>query len=90
LDKGRRAIESSEELPPLKRAGETAAFGLRMNAGWPFEEFQRATNFDLRDEWNSEMSQLTERGWAARDAEKFQLTHEGLRFADSAAELFLR
>jgi len=90
LEKGRRAIESSEELPPLKRAGETAAFGLRMNAGWPFEEFQRATNFDLRDEWNSEMSQLTERGWAARDAEKFQLTHEGLRFADSAAELFLR
>ena len=37
LEKGKRAIESSEELPPLKRAGETAAFGLRMNAGWPFE-----------------------------------------------------
>jgi len=30
LEKGQRAIESSEELPPLKRAGETAAFGLRM------------------------------------------------------------
>ena len=33
LEKGKRAIESREELPPLKRAGETAAFGLRMNAG---------------------------------------------------------
>jgi oxygen-independent coproporphyrinogen III oxidase len=90
LEKGKRAIESSEELPPLRRAGEIAAFGLRMNSGWPFEEFQRATNFDLRNEWAGEMNQLTERGWAARDSEKFQLTHQGLRFADSAAELFLR
>ncbi|MDR3456337.1 MAG: radical SAM family heme chaperone HemW [Verrucomicrobiae bacterium] len=90
LEKGKRAIESSEELPPLKRAGETAAFGLRMNAGWPFADFQRATNFDLRQEWNAEMNQLTERGWAARDAETFHLTHQGLRFADAAAEMFLR
>jgi oxygen-independent coproporphyrinogen III oxidase len=90
LEKGKRAIESSEELPPLKRAGETAAFGLRMNAGWPFEEFQRATNFDLRNEWDAEMNRLAERGWAARDANRFHLTQQGLRFADSAAELFLR
>ena len=90
LEKGKRAIESSEELPPLRRAGEIAAFGLRMNAGWPFEEFKRATDFDLRNEWDSEMNQLAERGWAARDPEKFHLTHQGLRFADSAAELFLR
>jgi oxygen-independent coproporphyrinogen III oxidase len=90
LEKGKRAIESSEELPPLRRAGEIAAFGLRMNAGWPFAEFKRTTDFDLRNEWDSEMNQLAERGWAARDAERFQLTHQGLRFADSAAELFLR
>jgi len=90
LEKGSRAIESSEELPPLRRAGELAAFGLRMNAGWPFEEFKQTTQFDLRNEWSGEMDQLTARGWAARDAEKFQLTHQGLRFADSAAELFLR
>jgi oxygen-independent coproporphyrinogen-3 oxidase len=90
LERGKRAIESSEELPPLKRAGETAAFGLRMNAGWPFEEFRRATNFDLRNEWNSEMNELIDRNWAARDENHFQLTPQGLRFADSAAELFLR
>ena len=90
LEKGRRAVESSEELSPLRRAGEIAAFGLRMNAGWPFTEFKRTTDFDLRNEWSSEMDQLAERGWAARDLEKFQLTHQGLRFADSAAELFLR
>jgi oxygen-independent coproporphyrinogen-3 oxidase len=90
LEKGKRAIESREELPPLKRAGETAAFGLRMNAGWPFTEFQRATDFDLRNEWAAEMNQLVERGWASRDAQQFRLTRQGLRFADSAAELFLR
>lgn len=90
LERGQRAIESQEELPPLKRAGETAAFGLRMNAGWPFEEFRRATNFDLRDEWNADMDELIGRDWAARDETRFQLTPQGLRFADSAAELFLR
>jgi oxygen-independent coproporphyrinogen-3 oxidase len=90
LEKGKRAIESSEELPPLRRAGEIAAFGLRMNAGWPFAEFKRTTDFDLRSEWKNEMDQLAGRGWASRDDEKFQLTHQGLRFADSAAEMFLR
>jgi len=90
LEKGKRAIESREELPPLKRAGETAAFGLRMNAGWPFAEFERATSFDLRNEWSAEMNQLAERGWAHRDDRQFRLTPQGLRFADAAAELFLR
>ncbi len=90
LEKGKRAIESSEELSPLRRAGETAAFGLRMNAGWPFADFERVTRHDLRREWSDEMNQMVERGWARRTAERFQLTHAGLRFADSAAELFLR
>lgn len=90
LDKGRRAIESSEELPPLRRAGETAAFGLRMNVGWPFEDFRRTTQFDLRREWNSEMQQLEERGWGRISSDRFQLTQQGLRFADAAAEMFLR
>ena len=90
LENGKRAVESREELPPLKRAGETAAFGLRMNGGWPFGEFQQVTGFDLRCEWNEDMEKLARRGWATRDANRFQLTPQGLRFADSAAELFLR
>jgi len=90
LEKGNRAVESTEALPPLKRAGETAAFGLRMNAGWPFDEFQRATSFDLRREWASDMDELARRGWAEILPDHFHLTHRGLRFADSAAELFLR
>jgi coproporphyrinogen III oxidase-like Fe-S oxidoreductase len=90
LEKGNRAIESREELPPLKRAGETAAFGLRMVAGWPFEEFQRTTNFDLRQEWSADMHQLAGRGWAEISPDRFHLTPQGLRFADAAAEMFLR
>ncbi|HEU6447717.1 MAG TPA: radical SAM family heme chaperone HemW [Verrucomicrobiae bacterium] len=90
LEKGKRAIESSEELSPLKRAGEIAAFGLRMVAGWPFEEFKRTTNFDLRDNWNSEMDELQNRNWGKISENRFQLTPQGLRFADAAAEMFLR
>jgi oxygen-independent coproporphyrinogen-3 oxidase len=90
LEKGKRAIESSEELPPLRRAGEIAAFGLRMNAGWPLADFKRATGFDLQNEWAREMEQLEERGWAKRQQDQFHLTHQGLRFADTAAEMFLR
>ncbi len=90
LENGKRAIESSEELSPLRRAGETAAFGLRMNAGWPFGEFQCVTGFDLRREWSGEMSQLAGRGWGEISSDNFRLTKTGLRFADSAAEMFLR
>jgi oxygen-independent coproporphyrinogen-3 oxidase len=90
LEKGRRAIESSEELTPLRRAGEIAAFGLRMNAGWPFDDFQRTTQFDLRREWGAEMQQLETKGWARTVNDRFHLTHQGLRFADAAAEMFLR
>ena len=90
LEKNKRAIESTEELSPLKRAGETAAFGLRMNAGWPFEEFQRVTNFDLRIEWSDEMNQLAEQGLGKIAPDRFRLTRRGLRFADTAAEMFLR
>jgi oxygen-independent coproporphyrinogen-3 oxidase len=90
LEKGRRAIESSEELSPLARAGETAAFGLRMVAGWPYDAFHRTTGHDLRNEWSQEMDQLVQKGWGRVQPDRFQLTSEGLRFADSAAEMFLR
>jgi len=90
IEKDQQAIESREELAPLARAGETAAFGLRMNAGWPFDQFQQTTGFDLRDEWATEMKQLTEQGWGTIEPDHFRLTREGLRFADAVAELFLR
>lgn len=90
LEGNARPVESSETLSPVARAGETAAFGLRMVEGWPYDEFQRVTGMDLRSGWCSEMLQLVERGWGAMTTKDFRLTTQGLRFADSAAELFLR
>jgi len=90
LELGKRAIESSEALPPLARAGETAAFGLRMVAGWSFEQFIEITGYDLRDEWAADLAQLVQQGWGRLAPGFFQLTSQGLRFADAAAQLFLR
>jgi oxygen-independent coproporphyrinogen-3 oxidase len=90
LEQGQRAVESREELPPLSRAGETAAFGLRMVAGWPFEDFRQVTDYDLWREWAGEMNQLVQQGWGRLLPDRFCLTAEGLRFADAAAQLFLR
>jgi oxygen-independent coproporphyrinogen-3 oxidase len=90
LEQGRRAIESREQLSTLSRAGETAAFGLRMVAGWPFEQFKQTTGLDLQGEWAPEIQQLTEHGWGRIESDRFRLTPQGLRFADAAAELFLR
>jgi oxygen-independent coproporphyrinogen-3 oxidase len=90
LEKGQRPIESKEELPPLSRAGETAAFGLRLIAGWPFETFQQVTGHDLRQNWDKEMRELSAQGWGTLRPDRFQLTPRGLRFADSAAQMFLR
>ncbi len=83
-------VDTREELPPLSRAGETAAFGLRMTAGWPFDEFQRVTGHDLRTEWNDTMNDWVGRNQAIRDTGSFRLNRQGLRFADAAASDFLR
>ena len=61
-----------------------------MNAGWAFDPFQQTTGYDLRLEWKTEMQQLVQQGRAHLDEQHFRLTPSGLRFADAAAEMFLR
>jgi len=90
LERGKRAVESREELPALARAGETAAFGLRMLTGWRFGEFHQITGHDLRHELASDMAHLAAQGWGRLTPDQFQLTFQGLRFADAAGQLFLR
>jgi oxygen-independent coproporphyrinogen-3 oxidase len=90
LEQGRRAIECSEELPPLARAGELAAFGLRMTAGWPLEQFRQRTGFDLPEEWREEIKRMVDLGYGELNAQDFHLTKQGLRFADWAGAEFLR
>lgn len=90
IERGTRAIESREALPPLARAGEIAAFGLRMNAGWPFQQFREVTGFDLREEWRTEMTGLADRGLGELTGDCFRLTARGLRLADGIGSEFLR
>lgn len=89
VERGEAPRDWEEELPPRARAGEVAAFGLRMNAGWPWDAFVSATSFDLRSEWGEEMKSLVQRGWGIRDSQGFRLTRDGLRFADAAGAEFL-
>jgi len=90
LEAGERPLGSHEALAPLARAGELAAFGLRVVAGWPFTEFGRVAGFGRRKEWAEDMRQLVQRGWGDLDTQGIRLTAQGLRFADAAAEMFLR
>ena len=90
VERGERPIESRDVLSSLARAGEVAAFGLRMNSGWDFEQFRDATGFDLEKGWRREIESLVQRGWGELGQSRFHLTPNGLRFADSAAEEFLR
>ncbi|MBN8246271.1 MAG: radical SAM family heme chaperone HemW [Verrucomicrobia bacterium] len=90
LERGRRAKEFAEALPPLARAGELAAFGLRMTAGWPYAEFRERTGFDLRETFAGDLAELARRGWGEDTGEAFRLTRHGLRFADAAGACLLR
>jgi oxygen-independent coproporphyrinogen-3 oxidase len=90
IEAGERAVDWEERLTPLARAGEIAAFGLRMQVGWPWAAFQQATGFDLRTEWQTDMRELVAKGWGSMDDAGFRLTAEGLRFADAAGSEFLR
>lgn len=90
LLKGHRAKEFAEALSPLAKAGELAAFGLRMNTGWNFDDFLKRSGFDLRTEWRDDMARLVERGWGIHSATGFRLSRTGHRFADAAGAEFLR
>lgn len=91
LEEGRRPLEFSETLPPLEKAGELAAFGLRMTSGWHLGEFQFLSGgYDLKVDWAGEVQRLVDLEYATLTPDRFALTQDGLRYADWAAELFLR
>ena len=89
VEQGKRPHESVEKLSAQKRAGEIAAFGLRMNAGWPFATFEERTGFELRRDWAGAIQTLVQHGWGVEEPDRFRLNEHGLRFADAAAQHFL-
>lgn len=90
VEQGQVPVVFQEQLSPFARAGEIAAFGLRVVSGWPYDTFLRRTGFDLRQAWAPELQELERRQWGVREANRFRLTPLGLRFADAAAEMMLR
>jgi oxygen-independent coproporphyrinogen III oxidase len=90
IEENQSPVDTSDTLPPLARAGEIAAFGLRMPTGWSFDEFEDVTGFDLLHHWRPDLEKLVARGWGHLDSAGFRLTASGLRFADAAAECLLR
>ncbi len=90
LERGEQSVEEVDALEPLARAGEIAAFGLRMTSGWPYELFQQVTGYDLRAEWGAELERIEKLGYGKREADRFRLTRAGLRMADWVAEQMLR
>jgi coproporphyrinogen III oxidase-like Fe-S oxidoreductase len=90
VEQGDSPVEWTETLPSLARAGEIAAFGLRMNRGWAFDEFRGVSGYDLFPEWESDIQELVARGWGEISGSEFHLSETGLRFADAAAAQFLR
>ncbi len=81
--------DPGERLSPPAKAGETAAFWLRMNRGIDLIRFRELTGYDFRTQWKQELTALVERGWGERRDRFFRLTPVGLRFADAAAAEFL-
>jgi len=90
LAEGVRPVAQSERLSPIASAGEIAAFGLRMNAGWPLDLFRKTTGFELSEEWHDEIGRTISYGWGQLRNNRFRLTQKGLRFADAVAEWFIR
>ncbi|MCF7668959.1 MAG: radical SAM family heme chaperone HemW [Verrucomicrobia bacterium] len=89
IETGRRAFEYEERLSPPARAGETAAFGLRMAAGWPLDEFRKKTGYGLLQTWPEEIRMLVSNGLGILESDRFRLTPRGLRTADWVATQFL-
>jgi len=90
IEQGQDAVENRESLPAKARAGEIAAIGLRMNEGWDFQRFKDVTGLELREEWAEDIASLERDHLGERDESGFRLTRRGLRFADLAAERFIR
>jgi len=89
MEKGDPAESIPDVLSPLARAGEIAAFGLRMNAGWRLDQFRKTTGFDLLGPWKEALASLVREGWGRLTPDRFHLTALGMRFADAAGERFL-
>ncbi|MCX7825769.1 MAG: radical SAM family heme chaperone HemW [Verrucomicrobiae bacterium] len=89
IEHGQAPVECAERLTPRARAGELAAFALRMNEGIAAAAFERQTGFELDQLWARELADLTAQGLIEWDGERLRLTARGRLIADRVAESFI-
>jgi oxygen-independent coproporphyrinogen-3 oxidase len=89
LEHGERPLAYSETLPPRQRAGELAAFAIRMNDGLDADWFQAKTGFSLETLWKEEIADLKANGLLESRANHLRLTPRGRLVADTVAEQFV-
>lgn len=77
---GESPTQSREELTTEQRAGEIAAFRMRMSAGIPSEELQP---------WKESIDEFERIGLIEQNGGIFRLTKRGKMLADSVAEAFV-
>lgn len=75
------AISFEETLTEQTKAGERAAFGMRMNAGIPAEL--------VRDRWDKEITELLRDGLIELTGNRLRPTRRGILFADEVAAEFV-
>ena len=86
IARGKRPLGYSETLPPRQRAGELAAFAIRMNDGIDAEWFRNRTGFTFAELWSTDIADLCAEDLAEFDSRRLRLTPRGRLVADSVAE----
>jgi oxygen-independent coproporphyrinogen-3 oxidase len=89
IERGESPTEHAEKLSPRARAGELAAFALRMNEGIRAAAFERQTGFRLEELWGDALRELAAQKLVEWDGERLRLTPRGRLLADSVAEAFI-
>lgn len=89
IERSESPTEHAERLTPRARAGELAAFALRMNEGITAAAFERQTGFRLEQLWPDALRDLAAQKLVEWDGERLRLTPRGRLLADSVAEAFI-
>jgi len=89
IERGEPPTDHIERLSPRARAGELAAFALRMNEGISATAFEQQTGFRLDQLWPDALRDLDGQKLVEWDGERLRLTPRGRLLADSVAEAFI-
>jgi len=89
IERGEPPTDHAERLSPRARAGELAAFALRMNEGIEATAFERQTGFRLDQLWPEALGDLVRQKLVEWDGKRLCLTPRGRLLADTVAEAFI-